>query len=61
MIKSEDNDKPNVPRKRITISVDETLIEWADSVVSEGFKFKDRSHVFERAVFLLKENEEKEK
>lgn len=53
-------DKPNVPRKKVTVSVDEKLVEWADKLVSEGYKYKDRSHVVEYALSLLKKREEKE-
>jgi len=52
--------KPNVPRKRVTVSIDETLLEWADQIVEKGFKYKDRSHVFEYALALLREKEQTE-
>ena len=52
--------KKDVPRKRVTVSIDEALLAWADQVVEKGFRYKDRSHVFEYALSLLKEKEEKE-
>lgn len=52
--------KQDLPRKRVTISIDETLLEWADQAVEKGFKYKDRSHVFEYALARLREDEEKE-
>lgn len=53
--------KPDLPRKRVTVSIDESLLKWADEQLEEGFRYKDRSHIFEIALDELRQKHKKTK
>ena len=52
------NNMESMPKKKVTITVEKTLIDWIDKQV-ETYRFRNTSHAFEFAVARLKEAEEK--
>ena len=40
-------------RQKISISPDPAVLKWADEQVGLGKRFRNRTHVFEHAVFRL--------
>ena len=48
------NESISTMKKKISITIDESLLEWVDSQ-AETVEFSSRSHVFEVAIARLKE------
>ena len=46
-------DLEDMPRKKVTVTIDEALVEWLDMEV-EKRRFRNRSHGFEVALDELK-------
>jgi len=49
-----------MPKKKVTITVEKTLMEWVDEQV-EKYRFRNTSHAFEYAVAKLMESEKEGK
>ena len=43
-----------VAKKRITISIEDELIEWLDKLVEDTYEYRDRSHTIEVALSRLR-------
>ena len=48
-----------MPRVRVTISIDEELLNYVDNLVETGYMIRDRSHFFEIAAHRYREEIEK--
>ena len=48
----------NVVKRRITVSIEEKLVEWIDQQVDERIEWKDRSLAFELIVSEYKKKSE---
>lgn len=52
------NDSNMPPKKRVTISISQDVLEWIDSQVEERI-YKDRSHAIEKLIYDKKKEQEK--
>ena len=51
---SDGDENPQVPKRRITVSLETELIEWLDHLVDETYEYRDRSHTVEIALSRLR-------
>ncbi len=47
-------------KKPVSATIDEDLIEWMDSEIEKGKRFRNRSHLIEYAIESMKGEEKKE-
>ena len=48
-----------MPKKPISATIDQELIEWLDSEIKEKKKYRNKSHIIEIALERLKEEEKR--
>ncbi len=49
-----------MPKKTISATVEIELVDWISSEIEEKKKYRNRSHLIETALELLKEKEEQD-
>jgi len=52
-------DMENMPKQKVTITVEKSFVDWADKQVA-NYRFRNRSHAFEYALAKLIESEKKQ-
>jgi Arc/MetJ-type ribon-helix-helix transcriptional regulator len=50
------DDNQNMPKTRITVSLETELVEWLDKLVEETYEYRDRSHTIEVALSRLRKH-----
>lgn len=48
-----------MPKKTISATIDNELIEWIEKQVSDKAKYRNKSHLIELALEMLKKEEKK--
>jgi len=48
-----------MPKEKVTVAIEESLVEWVDREARGRWGFRNRSHAFEYALRLMKEKLEK--